>query len=299
MKISEFSKTISNIEIINDVEIDSLGMATTVFKSEEVLSFLEDTKYIKAIIDNENITAIITTREIYEKIRIPDYLGVVISCNPKITFYEIHNILSENDFYWKKFENKIAKTAVISNGSFIEEHSVEIGENSIIEPGVVIHSGSIIGNNVTVRSGSNIGTAGFQFLNTNGIVISVKTAGKTIIKDNVEIQHNCCVDRGVLGGDTLLNEYVKLDNFVHIAHDNVIGARTFITAGAKLAGRVIVGRNCWIGVNSTISNGIKIGDNCKITLGSVVTQNIPDGSIVSGNFAIDHQKFIKFIKSIR
>jgi UDP-3-O-[3-hydroxymyristoyl] glucosamine N-acyltransferase len=125
------------------------------------------------------------------------------------------------------------------------------------------------------------------------------TAGKAVIKDNVEVQHNCCIDRGILGKDTILEKNVKLDNFVHIAHDDYIGERTFITAGAKLAGRVTIGRDCWIGVNATISNGINIGDNCRVTLGSVVTKDVLPNSTVTGNFAIDHKKFIEFIKSIR
>jgi len=299
MRLIELKEIVTNLEITNDSEFNALGMATTKFTEEKVLAFLSEENYLEAILNNKNIAALITTKQIYDKKIIPDEYGLIISDNPKLHFYEIHNRLVENEFYWAKFENKISDTAVISDGAYIEDHSVIIGENSIIEPGVVIHSGSIIGDNVIVRSGSNIGTNGFQFLNLGKKVISVNTGGRAVIKDNVEIQHNCCVDRGVLGGNTILSEYVKLDNFVHIAHDDIIGERTFITAGVKLAGRVTIGEDCWIGVNATVSNGISIGNNCKITLGAVVTMSVPDNSTVSGNFAIEHSKFIDFIKSIR
>jgi len=299
MNLNELINLMPKIEVINDSEFNALGMATTIFNDEKVLAFLADEKFLNTICENKNIVALITTKEIYNKSIIPENLGLVLADNPKLFFYEIHNILSEREFYWKKFNNSIADSAVISDGAYIEDHSVIIGENSIIEPGVVVHSGSIIGDNVIVRSGSKIGTNGFQFLNVSDKVVSVKTGGRAIIKDNVEIQHNCCVDRGVLGGDTNLCEYVKLDNFVHIAHDDIIGERTLITAGVKLAGRVIIGSDCWIGVNATITNGVSIGNNSKITLGAVVTRSIPANSTVSGNFAIDHAKFIEFIKSIR
>lgn len=299
MRIFELNKLINDIEIMNDSEFNALGMATTKFDNERVLAFLSDERYLESILKNKNIVAVITNKQIYDSGFIPQDYGMIVSEDPKLTFYKIHNALSKNDFYWKKFENKIAESSIISDGAHIDSHSVEIGENSIIEAGVVVHSGTIIGDNVIVRSGSRIGSNGFQFLNTGNSVFSVNTGGRVVIKNNVEIQHNCCVDRGVLGGDTILSEHVKLDNFVHIAHDDIIGKRTLITAGVKLSGRVIIGSDCWIGVNATIVNGISIGNNCKVTLGAVVTRSVPDNSTVSGNFAIDHERFIEFIKSIR
>jgi UDP-3-O-[3-hydroxymyristoyl] glucosamine N-acyltransferase len=274
-------------------------MVTSAFRDERVLSFLSDEKYVQSVIDNMNIAAVITTECILENVKIPENMGIILSDNPKLTFYEIHNALVEAEFYWKKFKNIIAASATISDRAIISDSSVVIGEHSIIEPGAVVHAGSIIGSNVIIRSGSQIGTTGFQFLNVSGSVFAVKTGGRAVIRDNVEIQHNCCVDRGVLGGDTVVCECVKIDNCVHVAHDDFIGERTFITAGVKLAGRVTIGHDCWIGVNATISNGISIGNNCKVSLGAVVTRSIPDNSTVTGNFAIDHSRFIEFIRSIR
>ncbi|HYF83402.1 MAG TPA: UDP-3-O-(3-hydroxymyristoyl)glucosamine N-acyltransferase [Clostridia bacterium] len=299
MKLAGIKDIISDIEIIVDGEFDALGMATSEYKDEKVLSFLADVKFQRSIVENENIKSVIISKETYDSMDLPKDMGVILSSSPKATFYKLHNKLADMDFYWDRFENNIANSAVISDNAVIGDHSISIGENSIIEANVVIHPGTVIGNNAIIRSGSQIGSNGFQFMNNGEIVTSVKTAGRAIIKDNVEIQHNCCVDRGVLGGDTVLNEYVKLDNFVHIAHDDVIGKRTFITAGVKLAGRVVIGNDCWLGVNATITNGITIGDNCKISLGAVVTKSIASNSTVSGNFAIDHEKFINFIKTIR
>lgn len=289
----------SEWKVISDCEIDNLGLATVDHGDHKVLSFLSDLKFIDSILNNTGIVAIICTEEIYNKGILPENLGVIIASNPKQAFFEIHNRLAEVDFYWTKFENKISDSARISPNAIIAEHSIEIGENSIIEASVVIHPGTIIGNNVIIRSGTQVGCTGFQFINNGKEVISVNSAGMVIIKDNVEVQHNCCIDKGVMGGNTVLEEFVKVDNFVHIAHDDHIGERTLITAGVKLSGRVTVGKDCWLGVNSTISNGINIGDNCRITLGSVVTKDVESNSTVTGNFAIDHKKFLQFIKSIR
>lgn len=299
MITSELTRVVSGITVMRDADFDALGMATSLFREERVLSFLADNRFLQAVVDNVNITTIVTTQHIYDNSKMPENLGIIISDDPKLSFYEIHNILVETDFYWRKFENRVAASAMISERAVIAENSVSIGSNSVIEPGVVVHSGSIIGDNVIIRSGSQIGTTGFQFVNRGESVFVVKTGGRAVIKDNVEIQHNCCVDRGVLGGDTVVSEFVKIDNCVHIAHDDFIGKRTFITAGVKMGGRVTIGQDCWIGVNATLTNGINIGNNCKVTLGAVVTRNVADGSTVSGNFAIDHSRFLEFIKSIR
>lgn len=299
MKLSELKLIIPEIIVAKDSEFDSLGMATSTFFDEKVLAFLSDNKYTDSILNNRNIVSIILKSEDYEKGIIPDNYGIILSNNPKLMFYKIHNTLVDRNFYWEDFHNEISESAKISPHAIIDSKSVKIGNNSIIDSGVIIHSGSIIGDNVVIRSGSIIGSNGFQYLNVGDCVYSVKSGGRVVIKNNVEIQHNTCVDRGMLGGDTYIDEYVKVDNLVHIAHDDRIGARTFITAGVNLSGRVTIGTDCWIGVNATISNGISIGNNSKVTLGSVVTRNVPDNSTVSGNFAIDHLKFISFLKSIR
>lgn len=285
--------------LISNTEFDTLGMVTSEFPGKKVLSFVANEKYIEFVFNNKNIVAIICTQELYDKHFNYANYGVVLASDPKRAFFDMHNILASKEFYWKRFNNKISQTAKISEDTIIGEHSIQIGDNTIIEAGVIIHPGTIIGNNVIIRSGTQIGTTGFQFNNNGKDVSSVITAGRVIIKDNVEIQHNCCVDRGVLGGDTVLDNNVKIDNLVHIAHDDYIGERTFITAGVKLSGRVVIGKDCWLGVNATISNGINIGDNCKISLGSVVTRDVPSNTTVTGNFAIEHSKFIEFIKSIR
>jgi len=55
-----------------------------------------------------------------------------------------------------------------------------------------------------------------------------------------------------------------------------------------------------IGPSASISSaGIVIGDKAVITTGSVVTQDVAPGQRVTGNFAIDHDKFIAFLRGIR
>lgn len=288
------------IDIIKDGVFNQLGMATSKYENKGVLSFLTDERFLNDILSNKSIVAIITTHDIYNKSEtlLQNY-GIALSNNPKKTFYQIHNHLTDVDFYNEKKNNQIDPSAFISKSAIIAGYNIKIGKNVFIDENVVINDGVEIGENSIIRSGTILGSQGFQFLNEGNIVMSVKSSGKVKINNNVEIQHNCCVDKGVLGGTTVIHEYVKIDNFVHIAHDCQIGDRTFITAGVKFGGRTIVGKDCWLGINSTISNGLVIGDNVTISLGSVVTKNVDSNKTVTGNFAIDHERFIQFIKTIR
>lgn len=286
--------------IIQNGDFNQLGMLTSNFEKNGVLAFISSEKFLPYLVENLNVSCIIVTDEIYNLNKgLLEKYGIIVNKDPKLLYYNIHNFLAKKSFYWENFDNDINETSIISKSAIISKKNVKIGSNCIIEDNVIISEGVIIEDNVIVRSGSIIGSNGFQFLNTKNEVVPVTSAGQVLIKSNVEIQHNCCVDKGVLGGITTINKDVKIDNFVHIAHDVIIGERTFVTAGVKFGGRTIVGKDCWIGINSTISNGLVIGDNVKISLGSVVTRNVQSNKVVTGNFAIDHNKFIEFIKSIR
>ena len=289
-----------DILVIQDSMFSHLGMATTKYTEESVLSFLVDDKFLNDILSNKSIVALITTQELYEKNSNSfSNLGIALTSEPKKVFYQIHNHLSETDFYGAKLSNKIDSSATISESAIIGDYNVKIGKNVFIDHNVIIYPNVEIGDNSIIRSGTIIGSNGFQFLNIGDCVLPVNSTGKVRISNNVEIQHNCCVDKGVLGGVTTIDEHVKVDNFVHIAHDCKIGTRTFITAGVKFGGRTVVGCDCWLGINATISNGLIIGNNVTISLGSVVTRNVEDNKTVTGNFAIDHDKFIQFIRTIR
>ena len=123
------------------------------------------------------------------------------------------------------------------------------------------------------------------------------SAGDLLIDENVEIQNNCCVDKGIFGR-TYLGKNVKLDNLVHVGHDVKIGEKVFLTAGVILAGRVKIKNNSYLGPNCTIKNGLTLGENSKISMGSVVTKDVKDNEVVTGNFAIPHEQFIKNLKKL-
>ncbi|MDY6833875.1 MAG: UDP-3-O-(3-hydroxymyristoyl)glucosamine N-acyltransferase [Chloroflexota bacterium] len=202
-------------------------------------------------------------------------------------------------FYWKDFNNQIANSAQIHPTAYIESKNVRIGERCEIGPNVSILENSILEDDIVIRAGAVVGTLGFEFKRILGRIVPVIHAGGVFIHNRVELQANSCVSKDIFGGFTEIGDDTKIDNLVHIAHGVVIGKRCLLAACAMIAGSVIIGDDVWIGPSASVSSEIVIGDRASITLGSVVTKNVASGQKVTGNFAIDHDRFISFLKTIR
>ena len=131
-----------------------------------------------------------------------------------------------------------------------------------------------MGDNIGIGDYSVIGKEGFGFDPQTEYSQRWNHIGKVIIKDNVEIGANTCVDRGVLT-DTIIEENVKIDNLVHVAHGVVIEKNSVIVAGTILGGSCHIGKNVFIGMNASIRDNITIGDRAFIGMGCIVTKSVP------------------------
>jgi UDP-3-O-[3-hydroxymyristoyl] glucosamine N-acyltransferase len=295
MNLSVLSQILP-VSIERNADFETLGFVT--HTKPKILTFLENEKYLPGFIADTNIAAVITTEEIFRII--PNAVGVVVSQQPRKDFYTFHNYLaSQTDFYGKSSPSRISPKASIHPSSYIAEKDVIIGDDVIIEPHVTIFERVVIGKGSIIRSGARIGADGFEFKRFGDEILFIKHAGGARLGENVEIQCNSNVDRSVFGGYTDVGDQTKIDTLVHIGHHSSIGKRCLIAALSVIAGSTVIGNDVWIGPGSTISSELMIGDRAMITLGSVVTTNVAEGQHVTGNFAIDHDKYIAFIKSIR
>jgi len=297
MRLSDLKAFSSDtLDVGNDVEFESVG--TLKHQAPHMLSFIEGEKYIPTLKKNGNIRAVITSRQLAPLLE--NDCAVLIADNPRRAFFLLHNALAEkSDFYWQDFPSEISSEAQIHPTAYIAPRNVRIGRGTVVEPHVTILERTVIGEDVILRAGCTVGSQGFEFKRIDGNVLNVAHAGGVRLGDRVEIQANCALSRSIYGRFTQLGNDTKLDNLVHIAHHDEIGERCFIAASAMIAGSVTIGNDVWIGPGACISNEITIGDNASITIGAVVTRDVQPGDKVSGNFAIDHDKFIAFIRSIR
>ena len=281
-------------KVEKDGEFNWLGLTAEEYEGKKVLTFLNDEKYYEEIKNNKSIICIVTTDKIAKKIE-KDKYGVILSENPRKDFFKLHNKLVKEDFYFTKNENKISEKAMISKKATIGAYNIIIEDDVIIESDVTIYENVTIKKGSIIRSGTRIGGNGFEFSKFENKVLSIMSAGNLLIDENVEIQNNCCIDKGIFGR-TYIGKNVKLDNLVHVGHDVIIGENAFLTAGVILAGRVKIKDNSYLGPNCTVKNGLVLGKNSKISMGSVVTKDVKDDEVVTGNFAIPHEQFIKNLK---
>jgi len=175
--------------------------------------------------------------------------------------------------------------SVIGAGCFIGD-GVDIGSGTRLYPNVTIYRDCVIGNRVILHSGVVIGADGFGIAMNEGRWIKVPQIGRVVVGDDVEIGANTTVDRGALD-DTVIEEGVKLDNLIQVAHNVRIGAHTAIAACAGIAGSTTVGRYCRIGGASGIAGHLKIADNVEISTFTLVTKSIGSAGTYTGAYPFE------------
>lgn len=176
---------------------------------------------------------------------------------------------------------RIAKTASV--GAYVVIGKAEIGEGTIISSFVRIYDNVSIGDYCFIKEGAVIGGEGFGFeRDENGNRFRFPQIGGVKIGNHVDIGANTCIDRGALS-DTLLDDYAKVDNLCHIAHNVHIGKNAVIVACAEVSGSCLVGEETWVGPNSCIRDQRSIGANCLIGMGAVVVKNVPNNEVWAGN----------------
>ena len=174
---------------------------------------------------------------------------------------------------------KIGNNVIIGNNVSISENC-SIGNNVHIMDGVCIDC-SIIGNNVIISQNTVIGKNGFGFnpgFPNSHIFFHI---GAVEIGNDVFIGSNCNVDRGHID-DTIIGDFVRVDNQVHIAHNCVIGKNSILAGKSAISGSVKLGENVILAGDVGIADNITIGSNSFISAGTKVFKNFPENSKIGG-----------------
>lgn len=273
MKISVLAKSLNLDWSGEDIEISSVAPLDAADSGD--LTFSKE-----LLLDTTGVAIICSESSNFEP---NNKNGQLFSDNPRLDFIRALNYLcDEIGFNTWSFPSEIHPTAVIGQNVVIE-NGCSIGENVIVEHNVVIHSGTRIGKNSRIRSCSSIGGDGFGFERLDsGMPLRFPHLGGVLIGENVEIGSCTAVAKGTLG-DTIIEDNVKVDNLVHVAHNCVIKNGAFIIACAELSGGVSVGENAWVAPNSCTHQKITIGDGSVVGLGAVVTKNVPSNTVFAGN----------------
>jgi UDP-3-O-[3-hydroxymyristoyl] glucosamine N-acyltransferase len=288
---------------------DSTAVITAVAPLAEAgkgqLSFLGHPKYRKFLADTQAEVVLLAAEDAGE-CPVP---ALVID-NPAVMFAQVAGLFE------RKVEqpNGIHETAVIGNDCQIDAtasigarcvigNHVKIGKNTKILPGTVLadfitigddcliyanvtfYQNVIVGSQVIIHSGTVIGSDGFGNANQDGQWIKTPQLGRVVIGNDVEIGANTTIDCGAIG-DTVIEDGVRLDNLIQIAHNVRIGAHTAIAAQTGIAGSTKVGKQCMFGGQVGIIGHLNIGDGVLLTSKSGVSKSLKDRGIYSSGMPV-------------
>ncbi len=273
--------------------LGNLGSSPT----DQSLCFAESELFLRKVCNKPIISCVICTPELSDNsILIDSGKGIAVSEKPRRSFYELHNYLASNcmEYIPSVEPTSIGKNCQIHNSAIISGTGVIIGNNVTIEEQVIIKSGTVIDDDVTIFAGAIVGGENHIITkDINGNLFLIKQVGKCHLCKGVAIGYHSMIARGTFPYDeTVIGAFTKIENDVEVSHNSKIGSNCIITGQCQVCGNSIVGDNCRINPQSVISNQTIVGNNVTIEIGSTVVNNLKEGSVVAGNFAIDHMKFL-------
>ena len=175
----------------------------------------------------------------------------------------------------------IGAEAVIGAGTVLGSN-VTVGEGTRLGPRVTLLDGVSVGARCILHPGVVIGADGFGFAPERGAWHKIPQVGSVVIGNDVEIGANTTIDRGTIE-DTVIEDGVKLDNLVQIAHNVRLGEHTIMAAMSGVAGSTKVGKRCMIGGGVVMINQLTICDDVMFTFRSVVTRSVDEPGTYSGH----------------
>jgi UDP-3-O-[3-hydroxymyristoyl] glucosamine N-acyltransferase len=257
------------------------------------LAFLADPRYAEQLVHTAATAVLLRARD-----RAGFAGPALVAADPAVAFARIAALFDTA----REFPAGVHAAAVVAPGArlgagvgigpcAVIEDDVEIGEGTWIGPCCVVRRGARIGANArleanvyvgqrceigsrtALRAGAVIGERGFGLAPSPQGWIESPQLGRVVIGDDVEIGANSCIDRGALD-DTAIENGVKIDNMVQIAHNCRIGAHTAIAACVGIAGSTTIGSRCMIAGACGIGGHLNITDNVVILGFTMVTKSL-------------------------
>ncbi len=245
--------------------------STALVSSNPYLSFAKAAKLLHPV--NELTGEIHPSAVIHEDCEIADnvYIGANVVISAKCTIGK--------DCY-------IGPGTIITAPSFIGASSRLIARVSIVGP-------TVMGERIIIHPGAVIASDGFGLANDNGVWEKIPQLGRVLLGDDVEIGANTTIDRGALK-DTIIEQGVKLDNQIQIAHNVIIGAHTAVAGCAGIAGSTVIGKHCAIGAAAGIQGHITIADGVQVTGMAAIRKSITKPGIYSsGTTEQDNKSWLR------
>jgi UDP-3-O-[3-hydroxymyristoyl] glucosamine N-acyltransferase len=269
--------TIIDCDYLGADDFPILGMNEIHVIQKGEIVFVDHPKYYDKALQSKASVILIN-----KKVDCPEGKALLISDDPfrdfnKLTdffrpFEKSNNLISTS--------SKIGQSTVIQPNTFVG-NNVVIGKDCLIHSNVSIYDNCVIGNNVIIHSGSVLGSDAFYYKNRPEGYDRLKSGGRVVLEDDVEIGSLCTIDKGVTG-DTTIKKGSKLDNQVHVGHDTVIGKKCLIASQVGIAGCVVIEDEVTIWGQVGTNSAITIGKGAIIMGQTGVTKSVAGGKTYFG-----------------
>ncbi len=283
-----------NCDYVGSADFSVLGMNEIHVVEPGDIVFVDHPKYYDKALQSAATIILIN-----KKVNCPEGKALLISDDPFRDF----NKLTDKFKPFAAASALISKTAVIGQGTVVQPNTfignnVVIGNNCIIHSNVSIYDDTVIGDNVTIHAGTVLGANAFYYKKRPEGYDRLKSSGRVIIKNNVDIGASCTIDRGVTG-DTTIGEGSKLDNLIQIGHDTIIGKRCLIASQVGIAGCIVIEDEVTIWGQVGIASGLTIGTKAVLHAQTGVSKNLEPNKVYWGVPAQEARNVMKEMAYIK
>lgn len=221
---------------------------------------------------------------------------IVMTDHPQFEYAKIASSIADQQFA----ENQKRKYTFVDQSYYLGENT-QIGADTVIMPGcwidhdvvigarTIIHSGCrlshcVIGSDCMINENAVIGTQGFTMADDDhGNKMRIPSLGRVIIGNHVEIGALDSIARGS-GDDTVIDDHVKLDALVYIAHDVHLSSNAELAGGSTIGGYASIGENSFLGLNSAVRNRRSVAAHSFLGMGAIVVRSVSEeDQVVVGN----------------
>ena len=281
-----------------DTVVDSV--ASLADAGPSAVAFLANPKYAAQLAATRAGAVILDARSAASA-RVP----VLVAANPHATFARVATLLHPDPPLRPGVhpQASVDPSASIAADAEIAAHATvaagaRIGARCYVGPGSVIGRGAELGADsrlvarvyvghevklgarCVVQPGAVIGGDGFGFASEKSTWIKVPQIGSVVVGDDVEIGANTTIDRGAIG-DTVIEEGVKLDNLIMVAHNCRLGAHSAFAACVAIAGSTTVGKRCILGGKVGLNGHITLCDDVVVLGTSFISHSIHKPGVYS------------------
>lgn len=269
---------ISGNEFVGEKDFPVTGINEIHVVEPGDIVFVDHPKYYDKAL-NSAATVIL----INKKVECPEGKALLLSEDPFSDFNKITQ-------HFRPFEpasKSISDSAFIGPNTIVQPqvfigNNVTIGKDCLIHPNVSIYDNTVIGDRVVIHSGTVLGGDAFYFQKRAHGFDKLKSCGRVVIENDVEIGAACTIDKGVTG-DTIIGEGTKLDNQVQIAHDTIIGKRCLIASQVGIAGCTRLEDEVTLWGQVGVISDITIGKGAVVYAQSGVSKDLEAGKTYFGS----------------